>query len=47
MIPIFTAPILNLQAVHAQLMTSGQPSIEALTQIREAGCQNVINANSG
>ena len=43
MIPIFTAPILNLQAVHAQLMTSGQPSIEALTQIREAGCQNVIN----
>lgn len=35
--------ILSPQQVHPLLATSGQPSVEALIQIREAGYQNIIN----
>lgn len=43
MLDLITVPILNLQPVHACLVSSGQPSHAALVQIREAGFQNVIN----
>ncbi len=33
----------QVQQVHGLLISSGQPSIEALIQIREAGYQNIIN----
>ncbi len=35
--------ILNPQQVHPLLVTSGQPDLEILIQIREEGFQNIIN----
>jgi len=43
MLEWMSCPVLNVQSVHANLITSGQPTAAALVQLREAGVQNVIN----